>query len=93
MSMPSVAAERRDKDTASKIAGVYVSPLHWAARQVHAFRTWTGERTLVTWCGLAVDLSAEARQTADLISCLSCGQASWDALKGRLAPSQSEVAS
>lgn len=73
---------KRSCETASKIAGVRTNPQHWASAVVHSFREWTGEHTLATWCGLDVDLKDGARQTTDLINCLSCGQGSWTAWRG-----------
>lgn len=84
--MTTPAAERRDHQTAKTTAGVRVVPGHWGSVSVHAFRTWTGEATLTTWCGLEVDLSAGGAHTTDLISCLQCSQASFDAIWGKGAP-------
>lgn len=72
----------RALETARKIAGVRTNPEHWANAMVHAFRIWTGESTLLTWCGIEVDLTDKGRQTTDLISCLQCGQGSWRAFRG-----------
>lgn len=66
----------RDRETARKVGGVLVAPGHWAAATVHAFRQWTGEKTLATWCGVDVDLSQGGAQTTDTITCVSCAQAS-----------------
>ena len=71
----------RDWSTARTIAGVRLNPTHWAGVTVHAFHVWTGEHVLLTWCGIEANLEDGARQTTDLISCLSCGQASWEALR------------
>lgn len=71
----------RDRQTVRTACGVRTDPTHWASATVHAHRTWTGEATILTWCGLDVDLSAGARQTTDLVSCLSCGRASWLAFR------------
>lgn len=78
----SVATYRRDRETTRSVAGVRTNPGHWAAQQVHAFRTWTDDRALVTWCGLDADLANGAYQTTDLISCQTCAQASWLAFRG-----------
>lgn len=71
----------RNKQTARTAAGVRLNPDHWASRTVHAFREWTGESTLTTWCGIDVDLAAGGRHTTDLIGCVQCSQASYDALR------------
>lgn len=49
---------------------------------VHAHRQWTGNNTMLLWCGIEADFSAGARQTTDLISCVQCAQASWTAWRG-----------
>jgi hypothetical protein len=70
----------RNKQTARTAAGVRVKDGHWASKTVHAFREWTGESDLTTWCGLDVDLSDGGRHTTDIITCLQCGEASWGVL-------------
>ncbi len=71
----------RDIQTAAKVAGVRTDPTHWANAVVHAFRTWTGESTAETWCGLDVDFVEQARQTTDTITCLQCSGASYRATR------------
>lgn len=78
----SVTATDRDRHVVKTTGGVYLLPGHWASVSVHSFHHWTGETTLVTWCGIEMDQEAGARLTPDLITCLSCGQASWKALRG-----------
>jgi hypothetical protein len=78
----SLKAYRRDRETARKIAGVMVAPGHWAARTVHAFRRWIDDKTLVTWCGISVDLTNGGAQTMNLITCVQCPQASLAAFRG-----------
>jgi hypothetical protein len=74
----------RDHQVVRTTGGVYVRPGHWAAKTVHSFYRWTGATTLQTWCGIDVDLEDKARLTPDLITCVSCAEASWQALrKGR----------
>jgi hypothetical protein len=75
------AVSDRDREVVRTTGGVYVPPGHWAASSVHSFHRWTGQTTLVTWCGIDVDLEDGARLTSDLITCLACGQASWQALR------------
>jgi hypothetical protein len=67
----------RDAATAAAVAGVYLNPTHGGSRTVHAFRTWTGERTLETWCAIAAGLADGAHQTTDVISCVQCAEASY----------------
>lgn len=76
--MPKPVVMDRDHQTVRTACGVRMQPTHWANRTVHSFRTWTGEHMLVTWCGLDADLESGARQTTDTITCLACGQASWE---------------
>lgn len=71
----------RDKQTARTACGVRVKADHWASTTVHSHKTWTGDATVETWCGLAVDLEDGGRHTRDLISCLGCAQASYDAFR------------
>lgn len=73
-----------DRQVVRTSGGVYVNPGHWAARLVHAFRHWTGQTTLLVWCGITVDLEEGARLTGDTISCQQCSQASWVALRSTL---------
>lgn len=35
---------------------------------------------MTVWCGIEVDLADGARQTTDLVSCLQCGEASYQAV-------------
>lgn len=79
--MDGVSAYARDQETRRKAAGVRVNPTHWASASVHAHRTWTGQTTMQTWCGIDVNLEDGARQTTELISCLGCGQGSWLAFR------------
>ena len=67
---------QRDNETVRASCGVRIAPGHGASASVHAFRTWTGEATLATWCGLDVDLGDQSRLTKDLVSCRQCAQAS-----------------
>lgn len=80
--MSAVAAYRRDHQTVKVSAGVRVKPTHWASISVHAFHRWTGEHSLVTWCGIAVELGDGARLTTDLISCVQCPVGSMQAFRG-----------
>jgi hypothetical protein len=66
------------------MAGVRVRPGHWASFTVHAFRRWTGEQVLVTWCDLTVDLREGGALTTNTISCQGCAEASWQAVRARL---------
>jgi hypothetical protein len=76
------AEHKRDRATARTAAGIRLNAAqHWATRSVHAFRRWTGETTAETWCGQQADFGAADRQTIDLISCLSCSEASWRAFQ------------
>ena len=86
MSEQTIAAERRNKDTVRTVAGVRTDPSHWANTPIHSFRTWTGDRTLVTWCGIPIDLAAGAFQTTDTVTCLQCGEASFQATQRMLRP-------
>ena len=79
---PQQAVYRRDHETAKVSSGVRVNPTHWASISVHAFHRSTGEKTLVTWCGIEVDLSAGGAHTTDIITCLACGEASLKAFWG-----------
>lgn len=67
---------QRDRETVRASCGVRLAPLDGASASVHAFRTWTGEATVVTWCGIEADLGDQSRLTKDLVSCVPCGQAS-----------------
>ena len=73
----------RNRETVKTACGVRLSPDHILSKSVHSFHRWTGETTLLTWCAIPVELSDGGRQTKDLVSCLACGQASWDAYWGR----------
>jgi hypothetical protein len=77
-----LSAYQRDRETARSACGVRLSPNHVLSRSVHAFRTWTGERALETWCGIPVDLTAGGARTSETITCQACPQASWLAFKG-----------
>lgn len=79
--MSAVLDYLRDVQTRRTVGGVRLNPEHWASVTVHAHRTWTSQHTIETWCGIEADMEAGARQTTDLISCLQCGQASWDRLR------------
>ena len=83
----SATTHARDRETVRKACGVRVNPEHWASAMVHAFRTWTGEHELETWCGLAVDLSDGGTLTSDLITCLQCPSASLQAFRRKGAAS------
>ena len=72
----------RDHETAKRSPGLRTDPTHWANTPVHSFHRWSEGTTALTWCGIRVDLSAGGAQTTDLISCLACGQASWEAVRG-----------
>ena len=80
--MSAAAAYKRDHQTAKVSAGVRVNPGHWASISVHSFHRWTGEATVLTWCGITVELGDGGKLTTDLISCSGCGQASMQAFKG-----------
>lgn len=69
-------ATARDHKTSQTVSGVYLKAGHWAASTVHAFRHWTGETTLKTWCGIEANLADGARHTTEIINCVQCGQAS-----------------
>lgn len=71
-----MTATARDRKTARERAGVRVKADHWASSTVHAFHRWTGETTLLTWCGIEVNLADGGAFTPDLINCLQCPQAS-----------------
>jgi hypothetical protein len=72
----------RDRQTARDICGVRLPPTHTLSKSVHAFRTWTGERTLLTWCEIPIDMAAGGVQTTETITCSGCGEASYqDALR------------
>lgn len=90
----SAASYARDKETARTVAGVYVNPLHPLSKLVHAFRTWTGDRTLETWCEVSVNLTEGGAQTTDRINCQQCSEASFQAtqrmLRGTAAPQQQQ---
>lgn len=81
MSRRNSAVVDRDRQVVRTTGGVYVAPGHWAARMVHSFRRWAGESMVETWCGLRVDVQEGGALTTDLITCLSCGQASWMAAR------------
>jgi hypothetical protein len=68
----------RDADTVRTACGVRLSPDHILSR---SFRTWTSESTLTTWCGIDTDTAQGAHLTTDLVSCLTCPEASWRALR------------
>lgn len=72
---------RRDKETAASVAGVRLSPTHILSKSVHAHRTWLSDSVALTWCGIEADMSKGAKQTTDLISCLSCPEASLRAFR------------
>lgn len=76
-----LTAYHRDRETQRKVGAVRVNPQHWASINVHAFRTWTGEHSLSTWCGIEIDLADGARQTTDTITCSGCAEASWQAYR------------
>lgn len=72
----------RDRQTARDVCGVRLPPTHMLSKSVHAFKTWSGERTLLTWCEIPVDLRAGGLQTMETITCSGCGQNSYqDALR------------
>lgn len=81
MSAVTYADHRRDMDTVRTAGGVRLNPEHWASVTVHSFRTWTGQTTLATWCGVAAALEDGARETKDLPTCLQCAEASWQAVR------------
>lgn len=63
----------KDRDT----CGVRIRPGHWASQSVHAFKSWTGERTLSTWCELDADLADGAVKTTETITCSACAEVSF----------------
>lgn len=71
----------RSRETARKAGGLRLPPTHTLSASVHAFRRWTGEDTLATWCGIETGVEAGARLTTDLITCLGCPEASLGALR------------
>lgn len=72
----------RDRQTARDVCGVRLPPAHTLSQSVHAFKGWTGERTLMTWCEIPVDLREGGLQTMETITCSGCGQNSYqDALR------------
>ncbi len=75
------ATYARDIQTRRTVGGVRLSPQHILSKSVHAFRMWTDDRALVTWCGIPVDLADGGVQTTELISCQGCPEASWKALR------------
>lgn len=70
-------SDQRDTETARTVAGVRLPPAHILSKSVHAFKTWTDERTLQTWCDIPVSLAEGGLQTQETITCLACGQASF----------------
>lgn len=79
--MTAATLDKRNRETVRGACGVRVNPEHWASVNVHAFRRWTGDSTVMTWCGLTADSSDGARLTTDLISCSACAQASIKAFR------------
>jgi hypothetical protein len=77
-----MTTHQRDTATVRSTCGVRLSPDHILSTSVHSFKTWTGERTLVTWCGIPVDLARGGIQTTETITCVTCAEASWLAFKG-----------
>lgn len=77
-----MSAYERDMATSRKVSGVRVKAGHWASSTVHAFRRWTGETELETWCGLSVNLADGGAHTRDCVTCLQCPQASIKAFRG-----------
>ena len=77
-----MSAYERDMATSRKVSGVRVKAGHWASNTVHAFRRWTGETELETWCGIAVNLADGGAHTRDHITCLQCPQGSLKAFRG-----------
>ncbi|MCC7369676.1 MAG: hypothetical protein IT306_14700 [Chloroflexi bacterium] len=77
-----MSAYERDQKTSRTVSGVWVKAGHWASSTVHAFRRWTGETELVTWCGISVNLADGGAHTRDHITCLQCPQASLQAFRG-----------
>lgn len=77
-----VTATDRDRETVRRACGVRVKPGHWANASVHSFLRWTGESSLLTWCGIEANTADGARLTTDLISCLQCAQNSLTATRG-----------
>lgn len=82
--MTAPTAYWRDVETRRRAAGVRTDPTHWASAVVHAHHKWLTESTLLTWCGIEVDVAEKGRQTTDTISCLQCGESSWKALREAL---------
>lgn len=75
-------AYERNLKTSRTVSGVLVKAGHWASATVHAFRRWTGETELETWCGLSVNLADGGAHTRDHVTCLQCPQASIQAFRG-----------
>ncbi len=63
------------------MSGVRVKADHWASTTVHAFHHWTGETSILTWCGIEVNLADGGAHTRDLITCVQCPQASLQAFR------------
>lgn len=80
--MSPTATYRRDRQTSRTTSGVRINPGHWASISVHAFHRWTGETTLVTWCGIEVELGDGGRLTTDIITCVQCPVGSMQAFRG-----------
>jgi len=74
-------ATARDQATSEKASGVRVNRRDWAGKSVHSFHRWTGETTLLTWCGLSVNLADGGAHTRDLVTCLQCAQASLEVMR------------
>jgi hypothetical protein len=72
-----MSAYVRDRETARTAAGVRLSPQHILSKSVHAFKTFTGDSTLQTWCDIPADLKDGASQTRETITCQACAQASF----------------
>lgn len=71
------------RSTARSTAGVRIAPGHWASRLTHAFRRWIADGVLLTWCDLEVRTENGAL-TTETITCLSCSEASWQAIRRAL---------
>lgn len=78
--MTAATLDKRNRETKNGACGVRIPPV-WPHGRVHAFRCWTGEKTLVTWCGEVADLQDGAEQTRALITCRPCGDASLSACR------------
>jgi hypothetical protein len=71
----------RDRQTSRIYSGVRVPPI-WPGARVHAFHHWTGETTLLTWCGVEGDTEDGAETTTAFVNCSQCAVASLVYLRG-----------